>query len=182
VVGFFARLVRAIDALTGRRGAVMWEDMDELFTIRVLSPDDETLLEGMNTMFGTAFGDVATYTGARPEAAYLKRLLAGDMFIAVAALHGNVVVGGLAAYELRKFEQARSEIYLYDLAVAETHRRRGIAARLIAELQRVAADRGAYVVYVQADQGDDPAIALYDKLGIRESVLHFDLPVRPRQS
>lgn len=27
-------------------------------------------------------------------------------------------VGGLAAYELKKFEQARSEIHLYDLAVA----------------------------------------------------------------
>jgi len=30
---------------------------------------------------------------------------------------------------------------------------------------------------VQADHGDDPAIALYDKLGAREEVLHFDLPV-----
>jgi aminoglycoside 3-N-acetyltransferase I len=154
--------------------------MEELFTIRVLGAGDETLLEGMNTMFGAAFGEVATYTGARPDVAYLKRLLAGDTLIAVAALHGNVVVGGLAAYELRKFEQTRSEIYLYDLAVAESHRRRGIATRLIAELQRVASDRGAYVLYVQADPEDAPALALYDKLGLRESVLHFELPVRPR--
>ena len=154
--------------------------MNESLTIRVLGPDDAVLLAGMNTMFGAAFGEVATYTGARPDGTYLKRLLAGDTLIAVAALHGNVVVGGLAAYELRKFEQTRSEIYLYDLAVAESHRRRGIATRLIAKLQRVAADRGACVVYVQADPEDAPAIALYDKLGLRESVLHFDLPVRPR--
>jgi aminoglycoside 3-N-acetyltransferase I len=30
---------------------------------------------------------------------------------------------------------------------------------------------------VQADHGDDAAIALYDKLGTREEVLHFDMPV-----
>jgi len=35
--------------------------------------------------------------------------------------------------------------------------------------------RGAYVIFVQADYGDDPAIALYTKMGIREEVLHFDI-------
>jgi aminoglycoside 3-N-acetyltransferase I len=33
------------------------------------------------------------------------------------------------------------------------------------------------VIYVQADKGDDPAIALYTRLGIREDVLHFDIAV-----
>ena len=76
-----------------------------------------------------------------------------------------------------KFEQARSEIYIYDLAVAQSHRRRGIATALIEELQRIAAASGAYVIYVQADYGDEPAIALYTKLGVREDVMHFDIPV-----
>jgi hypothetical protein len=30
---------------------------------------------------------------------------------------------------------------------------------------------------VQADHGDDPAIALYTGLGTREDVLHFDIAV-----
>jgi len=34
------------------------------------------------------------------------------------------------------------------------------------------------VIFVQADLGDAPAIALYTKLGAREDVLHFDIPVR----
>jgi aminoglycoside 3-N-acetyltransferase I len=41
----------------------------------------------------------------------------------------------------------------------------------------LAAQCGAYVVFVQADRGDDPAIALYSKLGIREEVLHFEIPI-----
>jgi aminoglycoside 3-N-acetyltransferase I len=34
------------------------------------------------------------------------------------------------------------------------------------------------VIYVQADHGDDPAIALYSGLGRREDVLHFDIAPR----
>ncbi len=31
------------------------------------------------------------------------------------------------------------------------------------------------MIYVQADPPDLPAVALYDKLGVREEVLHFDI-------
>lgn len=56
----------------------------------------------------------------------------------------------------------------------------GVATALIQELQRLAAARGIHVIFVQADLGDEPAIALYPKLGIREDVLHFD--IEPRYS
>jgi aminoglycoside 3-N-acetyltransferase I len=81
------------------------------------------------------------------------------------------------AYELDKLEKARREFYIYDLAVDADHRRRGVATALIEHLRGIAARRGAWVIYVQADHGDDPAIALYQKLGTREDVLHFDFAV-----
>ena len=111
------------------------------------------------------------------SSAYLKRLLHSDYFIALVALKSGEVVGGIAAYALHKFEQERSEIYICDLAVAAAHRREGIATALILELKKIAAARGAYVVSVQADPGDVPAIALSTKLGTREDVLHFDITV-----
>jgi aminoglycoside 3-N-acetyltransferase I len=132
-------------------------------------------MEQMLTVFGKAFDDVETYGARRPSHAYLSRLLGSDTFVALAAVKGDTVVGGVAAYELRKFEQERSEIYIYDLAVAAAHRREGIATALILELRRIAQTRGAYVIYVQADLVDAPAIALYSKLGVREDVLHFDI-------
>jgi aminoglycoside 3-N-acetyltransferase I len=147
------------------------------YHIRHLTPGDRPLLEAMLTTFGEAFGDLETYGAARPRTAYLERLLGSDTFIALAALKGESVVGGIAAYELRKFEQERSEIYIYDLAVAAAHRRQGIATALIAALREIARARGAWVIFVQADHGDDPAIALYSKLGAREDVLHFDIPI-----
>jgi len=143
--------------------------------IRRLTADDVDLMYALLRTFGEAFDEVDTYCSNQPNAVYLERLLGSDSFIAVAAMEDATVIGGSAAYELRKFERQRSEIYIYDLAVAETHRRRGVATALVNELKKIAATRGAYVMFVQADVGDDPAIALYTKLGIREDVLHFDI-------
>ena len=145
--------------------------------IHRLSPVDLSLMDGLLEMFGEAFEDRETYGGNRPSPAYLRRLLGSETFFALAAVEDGAVIGGLVAYELQKFEQERSEIYIYDLAVAEAHRREGIATALIGHLQQIAAGRGAYVIFVQADHGDDPAIALYTKLGTREDVLHFDIAV-----
>jgi len=142
-----------------------------------LSAADLPILHRLLALFGEAFGEPDTYQGAVPSDAYLAKLLGRPHFIALAALDGDEVIGGLAAYQLEKFERARSEIYLYDLAVREAHRRKGVATALIRALQEIAKERGAYLIYVQADTGDGPAIALYESLGTREDVHHFDIPV-----
>lgn len=150
-------------------------DNASAYRIARLSPDDIGTFAELNTLFGEVFEDMDTYTAQRPDEDYLRSLLADDGFFALVATEGEAVIGGLVAYTLRKFERKRSEVYLYDLAVSVAHRRKGIATALIRALQRLAADRGAWVLFVQADHGDDPAIALYTKLGTREEVLHFDI-------
>ena len=144
---------------------------------RILNANDAGPMRSVLSLFGEVFDDVATYRDAQPRSEYLERLLARDTFIVVAALHGESVVAALAAYVLPKFEQERSEIYIYDLAVRETYRRSGVATAMIDALRSEAARRGAYVIFVQADYGDEPAVALYTKLGVREDVMHFDIPV-----
>ena len=142
---------------------------------RVLSVADIAEFRALLALFGSAFDDRETYLSAQPDDDYLRRLLASDTFIAVATFDGTTLIGGIAAYVLPKFEQARSEIYIYDLAVHEQHRRKGVATALVTELKRLAAERGVYVIYVQADYGDAAAIASYTKLGTREDVMHFDI-------
>jgi aminoglycoside 3-N-acetyltransferase I len=147
------------------------------FTLRRLIAADLREVRQLNKLFGEAFADPETYRAAPPDDAYLERLLARDHIIVLVASRGDQIIGGLVAYELDKFEQARQEIYIYDLAVAEPQRRGGVATALIRRLQEIAGARDAWVVFVQADYGDDPAIALYEKLGRREDVMHFDIPV-----
>jgi ribosomal protein S18 acetylase RimI-like enzyme len=147
--------------------------------IRRLGPRDIAAMRGLLALFGEAFGECETYCGKQPDDTYLSGLLGRDDFITLASESGDgEVLGGLCAYTLPKFEQARSEIYIYDLAVAEPYRRRGVATALIAELGELADRIGAHAVFVQADAEDAEAIALYEKHGAREEVLHFDVWAR----
>src|SRR3546814_16339834 len=114
------------------------------------------------------------YTTAQPATTYLRKLLGSDQFIALAAIEDAAVIGGLTAYVLPKFEQARSEIYIYDLAVAAPHRRKGVATALITELKVTGAARGASVLFIQAAPVDLPALAPYSTLGPRADVLPSD--------
>lgn len=143
---------------------------------RSLTAADVASLRLMLDLFGEAFDDRETYTARPPGNDYLLELLSSASFLAIAAFDGPAVVGGLAGYFLPKFEQARSEFYIYDLAVNAAYRRQGLATAMIEELKRRAAARGVYVIFVQADYGDDAAVALYTKLGRREDVMHFDIP------
>ena len=146
-------------------------------TLRRLKATDVLLLRKLNALFGAAFEDPDTYGAKPPDDAYLAGLLAKEHVVVLVAVAGDEVVGGLVAYELDKPERARREFYIYDLAVGAEHRRRGIATGLIERLREIASERGAWVIYVQADHGDDPALSLYRELGVREEVLHFDIDV-----
>lgn len=143
--------------------------------IKKIEADDHSLMEAMLDVFAEAFDDSESYVSKRPTPQYVAKLLRSESFVGLVAVQEGRVIGALAAYELMKFEQERSEFYIYDLAVLESNRRAGVATRLIVALKPIASSRGAKVIFVQADYGDEPAIALYTKLGCREDVLHFDI-------
>lgn len=157
--------------------AIKATDLNMGYSYKKLSSDDISLLKDLLKVFGEAFLDVPTYQDAVPSDTYLTSFLVKPQNIVLVAMSGSEVVGGLVAYVLEKFERERSEVYIYDLAVAEAHRRKGIATKLITMLKPISKEKGAYVIYVQADYGDDPAVALYEKLGVKEEVMHFDIPV-----
>lgn len=168
---------RAVDEWRAARFARMDRRMDDQAEIRRLGPEDLAAMRAMTAMLGAAFEEPDEYGDAPPSDDYLRDLLTQPGFVALAAFAGEAVIGGLVAYEFRKFEQARSEFYIYDLAIADGHRRRGVATALIEAIKPIAAARGGYVLIIQADADNDPAIALYGKLGVREEPISFDIAV-----
>ena len=122
--------------------------------IKQLTADDLDLMNSLLDCFGEAFEELDTYGKNRPDASYMREFLGSKTFISLVAHINNNVVVGLAAYVLKKFEQKRSEVYIYDLAVNERLRRKGIASALINELKNIAKARGAWVVFVQADSAN----------------------------
>ena len=144
--------------------------------VRRLGPQNLPLLRQLNAVFAEAFDERDTYLGNPPDDDYCRSLLADPNVIVIAAIAQGRVVGGLSGYRLRKFEQARSEIYIYDLAVAADSRRLGIATALIEAVRQVARETDCWVIFVQGEEQDEPAIALYRKLGVsEEEALHFDI-------
>lgn len=151
--------------------------MSGAFSVVRLGAGDLPRFRAMNALFGEVFDDRESYGAHPPGDDYAEALLAREDTVFVLAEADGKAIGALAAYVLPKFEQARSEVYIYDLAVAATWRRRGVATALIKRLRGIAREAGAWMIYVQADTlpEDEPARALYDKLGTREEVLHFDI-------
>lgn len=151
-------------------------------SIHRLKPADLTLLRRLNALFGQAFEDPDAYGRQPPDDSYLADMLAKQHIVVLVAAAGEQVLGGLVAYELDKLERARRELYIYDLAVAAQYRRQGIATALIEHLRDIASRRSAWVIYVQADHGDAPAISLYEKFAAPAEVLHFDIAIAPPHS
>lgn len=85
--------------------------------------DEVALMDALVAMSGEAFNDMETCTGHRPRREYLQQLLGSDYFIALAAIENDQVIGGIAAYELRKFEEECSGIYIYAVGVAKAFAR-----------------------------------------------------------
>lgn len=132
----------------------------------------------MNVVFGAVFEDPASFGSAPPDDSYAEGLLCRRDSVLLLAQNDEGPMGALAGYILPKYEQARSELYIYDLAVVEDWRRRGVATALIAETRKIAREIGAWTVFVQADTipEDEPARRLYRKLASAEiTALHFDI-------
>ena len=113
--------------------------------IRLLVPGDEGLVR-----------ELATYEGpGDPEA-----LLADPRTLMLAALDGGQPVGVVLAHELPRRHGDRAKLFVYEIDVAESHRRRGVASALLARLAELARERGIATGFVLAEPDNGPANAL----------------------
>jgi ribosomal-protein-alanine N-acetyltransferase len=72
------------------------------------------------------------------------------------------------------FWVVHDEVHVLNVAVAEEHRRRGVARALMGEAALRGRARGARLVTLEVRRSNAPALALYRALGYR------DVAVRPR--
>ncbi|HEU5406032.1 MAG TPA: GNAT family N-acetyltransferase [Gaiellaceae bacterium] len=119
-------------------------------SVRLLEPGDEGVVR-----------ELATYDGpGDPEA-----LLADPRTLLLVAFDGERPVGLVLAHELPRRHGDRAKLFVYEVDVAESHRRRGIASALLGRLADLARERGIRAGFVFADPGNGPANALYRSAG-----------------
>ncbi|GAB4198646.1 MAG: hypothetical protein Tsb002_33760 [Wenzhouxiangellaceae bacterium] len=90
------------------------------FHIQQLASADIGLMRRLLNLYGRVFDEIPVYCEQQPSDDYLQRLLNKQSFITLVAMQDEELVAGLCAYELEKFEQQRSEIYIYDLVYPVT--------------------------------------------------------------
>ena len=105
--------------------------------------------------------ELATYDGpGDPEA-----LLADPRTLMLVAFDGGSPVGFVLAHELPRRHGDRAQLFVYEVDVAETHRRRGIASALLERLGELARERGIRTGFVLTEPDNGPANALYRDVG-----------------
>lgn len=98
--------------------------------------------------------------------------------ILIAYLDG-VAVGFITGVETTHPDKG-TEMFLYELAVAETHRRSGIGRALVTALGELAVKRGCYGMWVATEPDNFAAIATYRAAGAADPepfvTLSWDFP------
>ncbi len=101
----------------------------------------------------------------RPEAA--RRFLDDPTHHLCLAYEGGEAVGFVSGVEVTHPDKG-TELFLYELAVDEPHRRRGIGTALVRALGDVGRARGCYGLWVLTDRVNDAALATYRAAGAVE--------------
>ena len=125
-------------------------DEEPDFALRLLAPGDEEVVRELATAEGP--GD--------PEA-----LLADPRTLLLVAFAGERPVGFVLAHELPRRHGDPAKLFVYEVEVEETQRRRGIASALLARLAELARDRGIRTGFVLTEPDNGPANALYRSAG-----------------
>ena len=94
----------------------------------------------------------------------VTRFLASPDHHLLLALVGAVPVGFVSGVEVTHPDKG-TEMFLYELAVAEPHRGQGIGRALVTALGELARVRGLYGMWVLTDRGNPAALATYRAAG-----------------
>jgi ribosomal protein S18 acetylase RimI-like enzyme len=125
-------------------------------TIRLLATGDEEVVE-----------ELATYDGPGDPAG----LLADPRSLMLVAFDGERPVGFVLGHELPRRHGERAKLFVYEVEVADAHRRRGIASTLLSQLEELARERGIPAGFVLTEPDNDPANALYRSAGGESSTV-----------
>jgi ribosomal protein S18 acetylase RimI-like enzyme len=102
----------------------------------------------------------------RPDATAVF-LAAPDHHLLLAYDDGGDPVGMVSGVETTHPDKG-TEMFVYELGVAPTARRRGVATALLQALGDLARSRGCYGMWVAVDADNDAALATYKRAGARD--------------
>jgi len=106
--------------------------------------------------------------GVSVDPGYMRNFLADDRHYFVVAYVGEEPAGYVFGYRLSRFDGGPPVMFIYEVAVVEHHRRRGLGRALIEEVKRLAQEDGCRKMLVPTNRSNEAAMALYRSAGGEE--------------
>jgi aminoglycoside 3-N-acetyltransferase I len=100
-----------------------------------------------------------------PDPAAVYAYLEDERNVFLLAYEGERPIGFLRGTELGQLKSEHPQMFLYEVAVDEGFRRRGVGKSLVRALLRECQVRGVEEVFVFTDPGNDAAVNLYRSTG-----------------
>jgi aminoglycoside 6'-N-acetyltransferase I len=123
--------------------------------IKILGPQDSGLLANVAP---DVFDDPI-------DAARAREFLADPRHHLAVAVEDGVVVGIVSAVHYVHPDKPQPELWINEVSVAETHRRRGLGTRLLQAVFALARDLGCAEAWVLTDRVNAAAMRLYTAAG-----------------
>ena len=116
---------------------------------------------------GLAEEVVQRFKGSSRSAGSLKAFLGNPANYLLVAEVGGEVGGFLIAYRLERADREASQMFVYEVGVAETCQDQGLATALVNEITALARAEGMFEAFVLTSRGNEPARRLYTRTGGR---------------
>jgi len=115
-----------------------------------LGPDELAAVRDAGHLFDDDVDDAAT-----------AAFLADPRHHLLIAYEDDLPVGFLSAIELLHPDKAHPEMFIYELGVDASHRRRGAGSSLVSRIAEICVERGCREMFVLTDDDNAAALATY---------------------
>lgn len=99
----------------------------------------------------------------------VQEFLADPRHLLAVAVDDGLVVGFASAVSYLHPDEPRPELWVNEVGVAPTHRRRGLARELLDGVLRAGRDAGCTEAWVLTERSNEPAMRLYQAVGGKEA-------------
>jgi aminoglycoside 3-N-acetyltransferase I len=125
--------------------------------VRRLKRDDAAL----------AVGVVKAFARRDVSLAYMERFLANEANHLIVAEVDNALAGFLLAHSLDRLKEEARKLFIYEIEVAEGHRRQGIGSVLIEHALGIAREEQMLSAFVFTNYANAGAVEFYKRTGAR---------------
>lgn len=95
----------------------------------------------------------------------VEKFLSNENNYLIAYIENAKILGFVLAYTLQRYDGRCEMLYLHEIDVVETHRKQGIATKLMNEIKELKDKNGFDKIFLVTNKSNEAAVSLYESTG-----------------